>query len=211
MNAAATSTTTREDLLTAAADLLQRVGYASFSYRDLGKVVGIRSASIHYHFPSKADLGVALVEHFRKQGANHWDQLEQDHPDIRQRLRAVAEIMAANTCQAGKSCPLNSLQAEFSVLPKPMQRAVNRAVSDCLERLANWLEDGRKRKQLNFPGKAIAQARLVWSVYEYGSQLACANPDQPFIPLAEQLLATMAVSAVSAAPAMSRKAASKRG
>ena len=190
--AKAASATTHEMLLTAAADLLQRVGYASFSYRDLAKVVGIRSASIHYHFPAKADLGIALVERFRKEGATCWQEMEDAHPDVRSRLRAVAEMLAANTCGAGKSCPINSLQAEFSVLPKPLQRVVQRVVNECLERLAGWLEDGRTRGQLHFPGNAIAQARLVWSVYEYGSQLARTNPNQPFIPLAEQLLDTMA-------------------
>ena len=59
--------TTREQLLAAAADLLQRVGYASFSFRDLADAVGIRAASVHYHFPTKADLGLALVDWFRAQ------------------------------------------------------------------------------------------------------------------------------------------------
>lgn len=34
------------------------------SFRDLANDVGIKSASVHYHFPTKADLGEALVERY---------------------------------------------------------------------------------------------------------------------------------------------------
>ena len=35
---------------------------ASFSFADLEAAVGIRKASVHYHFPTKADLGVAKTK-----------------------------------------------------------------------------------------------------------------------------------------------------
>ena len=44
---------TKETLLDHAQDLVQRVGVNAMSYNDLSKAVGIRKASIHYHFPKK--------------------------------------------------------------------------------------------------------------------------------------------------------------
>jgi len=41
-------------------------GYDGFSYADLAKDVGIRKASIHHHFPSKASLALALMERYRQ-------------------------------------------------------------------------------------------------------------------------------------------------
>jgi len=42
--------------------LIQSRGYSAFSYQDISDRLGIRKASIHYHFPSKTDLGVAALQ-----------------------------------------------------------------------------------------------------------------------------------------------------
>jgi len=182
---------TREHLLECAADLLQRVGYASFSFRDLADAVGIRAASVHYHFPTKADLGVALVDWFRAQSDPKIAELCQDNPNIRDRLLALADHVADHTCTSGKSCPINLLLSEFSVLPEPLQIKVRAWVDDCINGMASWLDQGRIAGELTFPGSAINQARLVWSVIEHGTQLARTHPDQPFGALMRHLVATM--------------------
>lgn len=182
---------TREHLLESAADLLQRVGYASFSFRDLADAVGIRAASVHYHFPTKADLGVALVDWFRAQSDPLISTLCQANPNIRDRLLALADHVAEHTCTSGKSCPINLLLSEFSVLPEVLQHKVRAWVDDCINSMASWLDEGRNAGQLTFPGSAIDQARLVWSVIEHGTQLARTHPDQPFGALMRHLVATM--------------------
>ena len=55
---------TRTSLLNSAERAVRERGYQGFSYADLSREIGIRKASIHYHFPSKADLGVALAERY---------------------------------------------------------------------------------------------------------------------------------------------------
>ena len=47
---------TRTSLLDLAQDLAQRHGYNGFSYHQLARRLGLTTASIHYHFPSKEDL-----------------------------------------------------------------------------------------------------------------------------------------------------------
>ncbi len=188
---AAVTATTREQLLTVAADLLQRVGYASFSFRDLAEAVGIRAASVHYHFPTKADLGVALVDWFRAQSDPQMAALCQAYPNVRDRLLALAEQVAEHTCTNGKSCPINLLLSEFSVLPENLQIKVRAWVDDCLAGMAAWLDQGRQAGELKFPGDAIYQARLVWSVIEHGTQLSRTQADQSFRSLIQHLVTTM--------------------
>lgn len=187
----AVAATTREQLLTVAADLLQRVGYASFSFRDLAEAVGIRAASVHYHFPTKADLGVALVDWFRAQSDPQMAALCQAYPNVRDRLLALAEQVAEHTCTNGKSCPINLLLSEFSVLPENLQSKVRAWVDDCLAGMASWLDQGRNAGELKFPGDAIYQARLVWSVIEHGTQLSRTQADQSFRSLIQHLVTTM--------------------
>jgi TetR/AcrR family transcriptional repressor of nem operon len=53
-----------EAILDAAEGMARVRGYNGFSFRDLAQMVGIKSASVHYHFPSKADLGAALARRY---------------------------------------------------------------------------------------------------------------------------------------------------
>ncbi len=181
---------TREQLLEAAVDLLQRVGYASFSFRDLAEVVGIRTASIHYHFPTKADLGIALIDFLREYTRAREREMRDQHPDVCARLLALADRMAEK-CADQRSCPMNILQAEYAVLPPAMQQALHTLIDEKLQLIGAWLEEGRAAGQLRFPGSAIVQAQLVWSVIEYGSQLARSHPDRSLQALVRQLVDTM--------------------
>ena len=58
---------TRTTLLDHAETAIRQRGYTGFSYADLAKSVGIRKASIHHHFPTKADLGLSLIERYADQ------------------------------------------------------------------------------------------------------------------------------------------------
>jgi TetR/AcrR family transcriptional repressor of nem operon len=55
---------TKDALLNCAEDALRARGYDGFSYADLAAGVGIRKASIHHHFPTKADLALALIDRY---------------------------------------------------------------------------------------------------------------------------------------------------
>ncbi|KFJ90149.1 TetR family transcriptional regulator, partial [Pseudomonas sp. 1-7] len=51
-------------MIQTAENLMRTRGYTAFSYADLSEAVGIRKASIHHHFPTKEDLGAAIVEEY---------------------------------------------------------------------------------------------------------------------------------------------------
>ncbi len=51
------SSSAREAILAAARRRAQAHGYKGLNFRDLANDVGIKAASIYYHFPSKALLG----------------------------------------------------------------------------------------------------------------------------------------------------------
>lgn len=57
---------TKTQLLDSAERAARERGYDGFSYADIAEEVGIRKASIHYHYPSKSDLGLALIQRYRE-------------------------------------------------------------------------------------------------------------------------------------------------
>lgn len=55
----------RIEIMDIAENLMRSGGYNGFSFRDIAKLTGIKSASVHYHFPSKDDLCVAVIERYQ--------------------------------------------------------------------------------------------------------------------------------------------------
>ena len=54
----------RDEILDVAEALIRTSGFNGFSTRDVADAVGIKAASVHYHFPTKADIGVAVTERY---------------------------------------------------------------------------------------------------------------------------------------------------
>jgi TetR/AcrR family transcriptional regulator, transcriptional repressor for nem operon len=79
---------TRTALLNCAEDAVRARGFDGFSYADLSLVVGIRKASIHHHFATKADLALALIERYSDNFFGTLDQIALAHDTGGARLGA---------------------------------------------------------------------------------------------------------------------------
>ena len=54
----------RTEILDAAEKRARIGGYNGFSFREIAEDVGIKSASVHYHFPTKEALGEAVADRY---------------------------------------------------------------------------------------------------------------------------------------------------
>ena len=43
---------------------IRNAGYGGFSFRDLAAEIGIKSASVHHHFPTKATMAAAVARRY---------------------------------------------------------------------------------------------------------------------------------------------------
>lgn len=68
--------TMKDKILDAAEKRVRGAGFSAMSFRDLASDVGIKSASVHYHFPTKPDLGEALVDRYTSQFKEHLEQID---------------------------------------------------------------------------------------------------------------------------------------
>ena len=62
-----TTKTVREQILDHAITLMMLRGYNGFSYRDLSELVGVKTSSIHYYYPSKDDLVLEAVHAYTQE------------------------------------------------------------------------------------------------------------------------------------------------
>jgi TetR/AcrR family transcriptional regulator, transcriptional repressor for nem operon len=158
---------TRDHILDAAEALIQERGFSGFSFRDLSLAVGIRKASIHYYFPSKADLGQAVIARYRARMREAFAKLgEPGAIDFWQVLTAYVAPMMKFGRTDGLACLSGVLGGEFLALPEQMQSEIKAFFEEHETFLTELLERGRAAGSFHFPGSANDRARLIFSAVE---------------------------------------------
>jgi len=112
---------TKKELLDAASLLVQTRGYNGFSFHDLAAVVGITTASIHYHFPTKANLGQQLVKRYAAEFMAALGDPKASPPS--QGLRRYVGLFRAALSE-GRMCLCGMIGAEFDGVPAEVSAEV---------------------------------------------------------------------------------------
>lgn len=160
---------TANRVLDASERLAQTRGFNGFSYADVAARVGVTTASLHYHFPGKAALGLALVARYAERFARALGAIRAGSPRAAERLGRYAAIYGA-VLGEGRICLCGMLAAEYETLP-PALRAAVRSFFDANETwLAQVLEEGRARGELAFAGEP-RDAAFLWTSALEGAML----------------------------------------
>lgn len=158
-------TDTRDALTANATALVRQRGYAAFSYADLSAAVGIRKASIHHHFPTKEDLGAAIVQNYGERLAERLEQIWDEHDRALARLDAYAGLYREGLA-AGQGCLCGVLAAEVAVLPPRVRAGVKSFFAANLRWLERVIRDGMSRRQLRSDLDPQRDARMVFSTLQ---------------------------------------------
>ncbi len=134
------SATTADQILDAAQTQIQRRGYNAVSYGDLAEALDLTTAAIHYHFPTKADLGQALVARYREQNAATRSAIWTEEDDVRGRLERYVNGYVG-ILERGGLCLCGVLAADDETLPDPVRREVHRFFSEQEDWLANVIAE----------------------------------------------------------------------
>lgn len=127
---------TAEQILNVAEEVVRNRGYSAFSYADISKQVGIRKASIHYHFPAKDELVEALVKRYRENMARACNRIAQSSIGPDQQLIQFANLYRDSLAH-DQVCLCAMLSADFAVLSESVQQELRAFFTET----ENWLED----------------------------------------------------------------------
>ena len=116
---------TAERALDIAERLVQIRGFSNFSYADIATELGITKASLHYHYPGKAELGEALVTRYAERFNQALDDIDRDLSNACAKLEAYADLYAG-VLRNERMCMCGILAAEYQTLPVAMQSEVIR-------------------------------------------------------------------------------------
>ena len=185
-------TDTRERILDSAQTLLETRGYNAFSYQDIATELGIKKASLHYHFASKADLGAALAERHAESTRLYFADVDAAGLDPWQKFDAFVEpfLRLAGTCD--RMCAGGIIAAEFPTLEPAMQGHMQAFFSTIHQWLNTTLEDGRKSGAFRFDGPATVKADVMIAALEGMILLSRVRQNADFLkPLIQDLKASL--------------------
>ena len=170
--------------------LVQTRGFNGFSYAHIAAELGITKASLHYHFPGKAELGEALIARYTARFAQALENLESPQRGAGEKLEAYAELYSA-VLRGDRMCLCGMLAAEYQTLPKAMGDAIVGFFDANHAWLTGVLTVGRADTTLAFDGDPCDGAQTILAGLE-GAMLVARPYQDParFETAARKILAT---------------------
>jgi len=164
---------TRSQILELADGLFRSRGYTGFSYRDIATQLGVKTAAIHYHFPAKADLGVAVIDRFRDLLRRRTARFMLEGGDPLIQIEAYFRFnqrQCSDTCVL--ICPLGSVAAAYETMPEVMRERAGLLVQETLAWLERVLQVGQEQGVFHFQGLPRDKAAAVMAALQGALQLA---------------------------------------
>ncbi len=182
----------RSKILENAQNLAQNRGFSGFSFRDIAEEIGIKAASIHYHFPTKDSLIIELARNYRKVFFQQLDQLTRDVARPQQRIKILIEVFQAVLIEEDRMCLCGMLAADAELLSDEARNEVTNFYNQCVEWIAKeWAQLGQKnpRDMAVDTFVRLEGAMLI-------SRVAASN--EPFVVIKKAIEKTLDSAAVGA-------------
>ena len=191
MARAAASADTSRRILDVAERLVQTRGFNGFSYADIAEALEVTKASLHYHFPTKGDLGKRLIERYEESFLAALKGIDSAGAGARDKLKRYIRIYA-DVLRDDRMCLCGMLASDYATLPKPMKEEVKHFFDENEQWLAAVLDAGRKAGKLEFKGSALELARAMVGSLEGAMMLARSYGEvSRFDTAAERLIAAL--------------------
>jgi TetR/AcrR family transcriptional regulator, transcriptional repressor for nem operon len=153
------------EILDTAERLVQVRGFNAFSYADIAAALGITKASLHYHFPSKGELGRALIKRYSERFGDALNEIDAAGGDANAKLAAYAKIYA-DVLRDDRMCLCGMLAADYDTLPDPMRAAVVSFFDRNEAWLVAVLAQGEREGSLQLQGSEREAAQAIVSGLE---------------------------------------------
>ena len=165
-------TDTRDQIMDRAAQLLTSRGFNGFSYRDISSHLGVKNAAIHYHFPAKKDLALALVDEYRKVLRSGTSEFMAYGGSALVQLEGFFAF-TTKQCHVGRCiCPFGAFSVDYGDLPEDLRKATEKFMDETIMWLSRVMEVGRDESEFNFTGDARAKALTILAALQGARQMA---------------------------------------
>ncbi len=142
-------------------ELCQNSGVHGVSFREIGERLGIRSASVHHHYPTKNDLMVALVRRYQDNFRETLKTISENHKEPAAKLKELFSVMESCLVSQDRCC----LCAVIAVESNSVCCTTQSEVSNFFEATSAWVQEvllaGRDSGAFRFSGEPKAAAMAM--------------------------------------------------
>ena len=170
----------KEQLLDIAEGMVRLGGYNSVSFRTLAEMAGIKSASVHYHFPTKEDLGAALADRYTEKFLLTLGDAKSIVSQGSDPINFYVQMFRKALTVDKKMCLCGMLGAEFDGLPNK----VRLATQTFFERNIDWLTNAYRLKHDRDEKQARDAAISLLSQLEGALMMSIALKDDAIFDIA---------------------------
>lgn len=177
--------TTRENIIEKADQFIRNKGYNAFSFKDISNDIGIKTASIHYHFPTKSDLGVATIkEHIARTEALK-KRVTNESPLIK--LEAFLDVQT-QIKKENKVCIVGSLATDLNTLDESIKTELQGFAKIVITWLTEVLIEGKELNIFDFEMAPRTKAIMIITNMVAIVQLSRLTNDNDFDLVRETIL-----------------------
>ncbi|MFT5368120.1 MAG: TetR/AcrR family transcriptional repressor of nem operon [Candidatus Latescibacterota bacterium] len=178
----------KSEIIGLTCELLMTKGYDSLSYQDLSDALGITKASIHHHFPRKADLGIAACRYLHDRLIERFDLIRIQKTNAWEQLSAVVAFYDKLVGEERCNCPISSLQAGLNLVPEEIRAQVRKTAQVEVDFFVEILEKGRASGEFDFSGSSDSMALLFVSAFKGGIQISLSHGVEFYRSMKKQLM-----------------------
>lgn len=185
---------TRDQILGCAQNLIQMRGYNGFSFRDIAGDIGIKSSSIHYYYPGKTDLAVAVAEQYQASFMEITDQLIARGETAAATLKAYAGVFVTTLTQDNKLCLCGMLASEINSAEPKLQSAIKAFFDQQQDVLTTIIARGQSEGEFRSNLDAADFAKTYLAALEGAMMLARVNQKPSDILITSDQMIALAVA-----------------
>lgn len=178
---------TKRKILELAESFLQDRGYNGFSYADISSEMGVKNAAVHYHFPTKEELGCAVIQRYRDRFKLWVNNARVKDLSPEKKMEWFFGIYTGMRADHGKVCLAGSLESEFNSIPDSLRTQTQALTRELLIWLEATLQEGRTAGRFHFNGEPAEKAALILASLQGALQLARALGTEKFRSMVEQM------------------------
>ncbi len=153
----------RVELEKVATEAVQKKGLHNLSFRTLAEEVGVKSSSVHYYFPEKANLAQALINQYTETFLTQLEAIDEQHDSLEAKLKAFINIFD-RVLADDKLCLCGMMSAEVATLDETSRQSL----IAYFQHAENWLSTAfdRHQAEINSDMTPKTLARIVVSGLE---------------------------------------------
>lgn len=137
---------TQDEIIESAERLLQEKGWNGWSYADISEEIGIKKASIHYHFKNKEALGLALIQGYQRKIFEELKKIQLSKETTHHKLEQFFQIFENVLRGHNLFCLCGMLVADFYTLSPEMRQVLLHFFDDLEGWLSSLLREGLEKK-----------------------------------------------------------------